>query len=175
MSDQRIKSQKEISSKFSLSIESWENSSGINLWARNKKKRELLAFTCKVKIIQPRIERSYTNASPAKATVNHTEVFDLLDLTSEVIDIKLKEKQNLTIINGKIKEVKVFGQISIDSISQIEKVKINLGGEYWSSHAQIQKRISPQAIGVMKGQNPEEFLFSIFITQLNKFIIDKFG
>lgn len=56
----------------------------------------------------------------------------------------------ITFLDGKIKELKIFGQLLLDSQQEKDKAKIKLDSRIWNENPNLQKRISPSSQKIIK-------------------------
>lgn len=66
------------------------------------------------------------------------------------IILKILEKTIITLQNGKIRELKIFGQLLIEGINNVnnDKITLKLTNKIWEDGQFIQKRVTPKSIEV---------------------------
>lgn len=79
--------------------------------------------------------------------------------------LKILEKTLITLQNGKIRELKIFGQLLIEGKTSEEKGMITLLNKFWDDPQFLQKRISPNGLVVNRIGN---FLYEIIFGEYNE-------
>lgn len=68
----------------------------------------------------------------------------------------------ITFMDGKIKDLKIFGQLLIESELPQTNIKIKLNEEVWSNNPNLQKRISPNSISQINNIGNDLYEINIF-------------
>ena len=83
---------------------------------------------------------------------------------SENMALKILEKTLITLQNGKIRELKIFGQLLIEGKTSEAKAMLTLINKFWDDPQFLQKRITPNSLVVNRIGN---FLYEIVFGENN--------
>lgn len=65
------------------------------------------------------------------------------------VNLRILEKTIITLQNGKIRELKIFGQLLVDwNINNADKLILKLNNQIWEDNQFIQKRVTPNSLDV---------------------------